>query len=99
MCRNNFSARSRPALTSRFRWPPAGEAVPGEGFFHRLFVEAVSRTSLIKAELLNRERQLKPGMFASLDLRPAQREAHSLASWCSRRANVYLRHTKSETSG
>jgi membrane fusion protein (multidrug efflux system) len=47
-------------------WP--GRPFRGKVFFVAPFVEPVSRTILVKAEVPNAERLLKPGMFANLDL-------------------------------
>lgn len=47
-------------------WP--GRAFRGKVFFVAPFVDAATRTLLVKAEIPNPDRQLKPGMFANLDL-------------------------------
>ncbi|MCC7373916.1 MAG: efflux RND transporter periplasmic adaptor subunit [Verrucomicrobiales bacterium] len=47
-------------------WP--GRAFRGKVFFVAPFVEPTTRTLLVKAEVPNADRQLKPGMFANLDL-------------------------------
>lgn len=47
-------------------WP--GKQFKGKVFFVAPFVEPSTRTVLMKAEIPNAERLLKPGMFASLDL-------------------------------
>jgi membrane fusion protein (multidrug efflux system) len=47
-------------------WP--GRRFRGKVFFVAPFVEPVTRTVLVKAEIPNTDRALKPGMFASLDL-------------------------------
>jgi membrane fusion protein (multidrug efflux system) len=47
-------------------WP--GRKFTGKVFFVAPFVEADTRTVLMKAEVPNSERLLKPGMFASLEL-------------------------------
>ncbi|MBX3745763.1 MAG: efflux RND transporter periplasmic adaptor subunit [Verrucomicrobiae bacterium] len=46
----------------------------GEVFFVAPFVEPVTRTMLVKAEVPNEERLLKPGMFANLNLTLEVRE-------------------------
>ncbi len=56
-------------------WP--GTKFRGKVFFIAPFVEPVSRTILVKAEIPNGDRQLKPGMFASLDL-TLQVRAHAV---------------------
>ena len=53
-------------------WP--GKRFRGKVFFVAPFVEPVSRTILVKAEIPNGERLLKPGMFANLDLTLQVRE-------------------------
>lgn len=53
-------------------WP--GKKFRGKVFFVAPFVEPVSRTILVKAEIPNGERLLKPGMFANLDLTLQVRE-------------------------
>ncbi len=45
-----------------------GQPFRGKVFFVAPFVDVVSRTILVKAEISNKDRHLKPGMFASLDL-------------------------------
>lgn len=47
-------------------WPE--RRFEGSVFFVAPFVETATRTVLVKAELPNPDRKLKPGMFASLDL-------------------------------
>lgn len=47
-------------------WP--GRRFAGKVFFVAPFVEADTRTVLVKAEVPNPDRQLTPGMFANLDL-------------------------------
>ncbi len=47
-------------------WP--GTPFRGKVFFVAPSVDPVSRTILVKAEIENRDRRLKPGMFANLDL-------------------------------
>lgn len=47
-------------------WP--GQAFRGKVFFVAPSVDPVSRTILVKAEIPNQDRRLKPGMFANLDL-------------------------------
>jgi membrane fusion protein (multidrug efflux system) len=45
-----------------------GRKFEGEVFFVAPFVEAATRTALVKARVPNPEAELKPGMFANLDL-------------------------------
>jgi membrane fusion protein (multidrug efflux system) len=45
-----------------------GRTFGGEVFFIAPFVEAATRTALVKARLPNPRMELKPGMFANLDL-------------------------------
>ena len=45
-----------------------GRKFAGEVFFVAPFVEAATRTALVKARVPNPEAELKPGMFANLDL-------------------------------
>lgn len=45
-----------------------GRTFPGEVFFVAPFVESATRTALVKARLDNPNAELKPGMFASLNL-------------------------------
>jgi membrane fusion protein (multidrug efflux system) len=47
-------------------WP--GRRFEGKVFFVAPFVDPATRTVLMKAEVPNGERRLKPGMFANLDL-------------------------------
>jgi len=45
-----------------------GRTFSGEVFFVAPFVEAATRTALVKAKIPNKKHELKPGMFANLDL-------------------------------
>lgn len=47
-------------------WP--GAPFRGKVFFVAPFVDPTSRTILVKAEIANKDRRLKPGMFANLNL-------------------------------
>ena len=45
-----------------------GRAFSGEVFFVAPFIEPATRTALVKARVANPQHELKPGMFANLDL-------------------------------
>jgi membrane fusion protein (multidrug efflux system) len=45
-----------------------GRRFTGEVFFITPFVDATTRTALVKAQIQNPKHELKPGMFANLDL-------------------------------
>jgi membrane fusion protein, multidrug efflux system len=52
----------------------AGRKFTGEVYFISPFVEGATRTALVKALIANPDGQLKPGMFASMDLTLTLRE-------------------------
>lgn len=45
-----------------------GRKYAGEVFFVAPFIESATRTALVKAKIPNEKQELKPGMFANLDL-------------------------------
>jgi membrane fusion protein (multidrug efflux system) len=52
-----------------------GRRFAGEVFFVSPYVDPINRTALVKAQVPNPESQMKPGMFANLDLTLTVRES------------------------